>query len=129
MLQDRRQLSQLWDHLVVDLVEGEEQPGSVGGEEIAGGCELGAKRRRDLVRFARLPRRASEAHRSGDALHLGLRTVRIDLAQKRRQVLVDEPMDQPGRRRLGDDPPPLLAGEVLVLVLHHGLPGSPRSRV
>jgi len=44
-------------------------------------------------------------------------------------VLPDETVHQPLCGGLGDGAPPLLASEVLDLVEHHGLPGSPRSRV
>jgi len=111
----------------VHLVEGQQHPSAVRRELVGQGVELGPEAARPAHRRQVELQAPYPAHRhSLDATTPG-RSLAHQVGQRRHPVL-GHPLEQPGRRRLGQDHPSPLARQRLGLVEHDRLADPPVAR-
>ena len=123
------ELAQLGDLVVVDLVERDQQPSLVLGQQIGDQLDLAAERRLGSVPLRRAPRHASRTHRPRDTRQTAANSLRVEAFEQPRQLLTCDSIDEAGGGGLAHDEPAELPRAIFDRVQHHRLPRAARARI
>lgn len=116
MLHRCRQFAQLGNLILMDLIESDEQPGFVLGEQVCKHLNLVAQTRRDDMGLERVPCHApgpERAERDAHTAQVAVHGAWVEIPQKSRQMLTSDPFDEPGRSGFRQDQPALRRGAIL----------------